>query len=129
MSREKSRLTGELDSHKKRLSEEEAKCQQEFECGIAELPALIENFKTEAETSLSNAEYILGLREDAPPAQEVELPPPEDITMVAKTGGNLAGINRAMVQEAVSESQKAKGGFKKPVARVTKISADEDGLM
>jgi hypothetical protein len=105
LSREKSQLTGELDSHKKRLSEEEAKCQQEFECGIAELPALIENFKTEAETSLSNAEYILGLREDAPVQAEPEPEP------------------------APAPAPVAKGGFKKPVARVTKISADEDGLM
>ena len=105
MSREKSRLTGELDSHKKRLSEEEAKCQQEFECGISELPVLIENFKTEAENSLSNAEYILGLREDAPAQAEPEPEP------------------------APAPAPAAKGGFKKPVARVTKIAADEDGLM
>ena len=66
LSQEKSRLTGELDSYRKRLSEEEEKCTKEFECGVAELPVLIADFKTEAENSLAKAEYILGLRTDEP---------------------------------------------------------------
>lgn len=98
-------MTGELDSHRKRLSEEEAKCQQEFECGIAELPALIENFKTEAETSLANAEYILGLRDDAPAQAE---PEPEPV-VVAPAPASVAK------------------GIRKPVA--AKVHQDEDGLM
>jgi hypothetical protein len=62
-----------LDSHRKRLSEEEQKCQTQFECSITELPSLIENFKTEAETTLAKAECILGLREEEQPV--VEEPP------------------------------------------------------
>lgn len=63
-------MTGELDSHRKRLSEEEQKCQTQFECSITELPSLIENFKTEAETTLAKAECILGLREEEIPASQ-----------------------------------------------------------
>ena len=74
-------MTGELDSQRKRLTEEEAKCQTEFECGIQELPNLIEGFKTEAENSLANAEVILGLREgevpnEAPVEEEAPAPAP-----------------------------------------------------
>jgi predicted nucleic acid-binding Zn-ribbon protein len=62
LSKEKSRLTGELDSHKKRLSEIEKKVKDEFQCGIDQLPALITEFGNEAEKSLCEAEVILGLR-------------------------------------------------------------------
>jgi len=56
-------LTGELDSHKKRLSELEKKCKAEFDCKIDELPAIITSFETEAQRTKEEAEVILGLRE------------------------------------------------------------------
>ena len=63
LSREKSRLTGELDSHKKRLAELESKCKSEFDCTIEELPGIAENLKTQAQEYIAQAEVILGLKE------------------------------------------------------------------
>lgn len=66
VSRENSRLTGELDSQRKRLNEEAAKCQKDFNCQKKELPSLITSLKETAEKQMATAEYVLGLREDAP---------------------------------------------------------------
>ncbi len=85
LSKEKSRLEGELDSHRKRLVEEEEKCLKEFECGVGELPALIDSFKAEAENNLAKAEVILGLREEEVvpvyKQPEVEIPIPARLTV------------------------------------------------
>lgn len=62
LSKEKSRLTGELDSQKKRLAEIEKKCKDEFDCEIDALPALITELESESEKSLAESEVILGLR-------------------------------------------------------------------
>ena len=62
LSKEKSRLTGELDSHKKRLEEIEKRCKDEFSCEIDQLPEMIVAMESEAEKSLLEAEVILGLR-------------------------------------------------------------------
>jgi chaperonin cofactor prefoldin len=63
LAREKSRITGELGGLQKQLQDLEAKCKTDFDCKIAELPALIQQLKTEAEGALNNAEVILGMRE------------------------------------------------------------------
>jgi len=64
LSREKSRLMGELDSMRKRLAEEEEKCKKDFNCDVKELPEIINKLKSEAESCLSKAECMLGLRDD-----------------------------------------------------------------
>ena len=63
LSREKSRLTGELDSHKKRLAELEKKCKAEFDCTIEELPNVAAGLESQAAEFIAEAEAILGLRE------------------------------------------------------------------
>lgn len=59
--REKSRLSGELDAANRRCEELEKKCSEEFECGSAELPALIVQMREAAEKSVAEAESVLGL--------------------------------------------------------------------
>jgi len=63
LAREKSRITGELGGLQKQLQDLEAKCKTDFDCKMSELPALIQQLKTEAEDALVNAEVILGMRE------------------------------------------------------------------
>lgn len=63
LSREKSRLSGELGALKAQVEEQEKTCKAEYGCSIAELPALIEKMKKEAERAITNAEILLGLRE------------------------------------------------------------------
>jgi len=72
MSREKSRITGELGALKKRLDEMEAKCRKDFDCGVEELPALITQFKAEAKKAISNAEAILESKSGTPIVEEEE---------------------------------------------------------
>ena len=55
-------MTGELDSHKKRLAELETKCKSEFDCTIEELPDIAEGLKAEAQKFIVEAENILDLR-------------------------------------------------------------------
>jgi predicted nucleic acid-binding Zn-ribbon protein len=62
LSREKSRLSGELGALEKQKKDLEDKCVQEFDCDISELPEMIDAFMTEAEVALNNAEVILGLK-------------------------------------------------------------------
>ena len=50
----------------------ETKCKADFDCTIAELPGFIAQLKTEAETALSNAEIILGLKQGTVQEQEQE---------------------------------------------------------
>ena len=90
-SKEKSRMAGELDSQRKRLSEEEEKCQTEFNCKIDELPSIIEQLQVESETALSNAEIILGLKEgevqqEVPVEEPVEEVPPAIVQKAAPAG-------------------------------------------
>jgi len=61
LTKERSRLAGELGAVQKRLAELEAKCKAEFECSVEELPALVEQMKAEAEEALVKAEDILGI--------------------------------------------------------------------
>ena len=61
--REKSRISGELGTHKKRQQELSKKCKDEFECDIDELPKLVEGLNKQAEESLQQAEIVLGMRE------------------------------------------------------------------
>jgi hypothetical protein len=100
-------LTGELDSQRKRLSEEETKCQADFECGIGELPNIIEGFQTESENALVRAEVTLGLRE---PTEEVpeEAPAP-------------------VVQKAPQPTSQAKAPIRK--VKMPSRAADDDGLL
>ena len=63
LSREKSRITGELGALQNQLKDLETKCKADFDCTISELPEFIITLKTEAETALSNAEVILGLKQ------------------------------------------------------------------
>ena len=79
LSREKSRITGELGALQNQLKDLETKCKADFDCTIAELPGFIAQLKTEAETALSNAEIILGLKqgtvqEQEPVKEPVEVP-------------------------------------------------------
>jgi hypothetical protein len=105
-------LTGELDSQRKRLSEEETKCQADFECGINELPDIIVGFKDESEGALVRAEITLGLREGEMPAE-------------------------APVEEVVEEEAPAPVVKKQPQptpnpvrkVRMPVKTADEDGLL
>ena len=64
-SSKKSRLTGELETHRKRLTELEERSKTEFECTVEDLPEVIAGFKNEAEKALQQAEVTLGLREAA----------------------------------------------------------------
>lgn len=64
--KEKSRLSGELDAANRRHDELEAKCKADFDCESVELPSLVEQMKTEAESKAVEAEVVLGLREVAP---------------------------------------------------------------
>jgi hypothetical protein len=66
---------GERDSLQKRIAEEAEKCVKTFDCEVAELPALIQNFKTEADKQIAKVEYALGLRADAPAEEAVEPEP------------------------------------------------------
>lgn len=61
--REKSRISGELGSHKKRQGELAKKCKDEFDCKVEELPELVKDLEEQAEKSLQQAEVVLGLRE------------------------------------------------------------------
>ena len=63
LSREKSRITGELGALQNQLQELGSKCKNDFDCNIEELPEFITQLKIEAEKSLSNAEIILGLKQ------------------------------------------------------------------
>jgi predicted nuclease with TOPRIM domain len=63
LTKERSRIAGELGAVQKRLEELEKKCQAEFECKVDELPALVAQMEDEAEKALSQAEQILGLVE------------------------------------------------------------------
>ena len=59
ISQRRQRVSGELDGHRKRLTELEKKCRDDFECEITELPGLIQTLDAEAEKSISEAERIL----------------------------------------------------------------------
>lgn len=63
LSREKSRLTGELGALQTQLRDLESRCQVDFACTIADLPGFITQLETEAETAQVNAEIILGMRD------------------------------------------------------------------
>jgi len=67
-------MMGERDSLQKRIAEEAEKCVKTFECEVAELPALIQNFKAEADKQIAKVEYALGLREDAPVEEAAPAP-------------------------------------------------------
>jgi len=61
--REKSRIAGELGTHKKRQGELQDKCKEEFDCKVEELPSLVKDLNEQAEKSLQQAEVVLGIRE------------------------------------------------------------------
>lgn len=114
LSKEKSRLTGELDTYRKRLAEEEQKCLKEFECSIEELPELIDSFKTEAENNLAKAEFILGLRTDNP---EVESPAVKQVESKTITPTPVTSTLVTPIRKVVMP--------KKPI---TTVSSDDDGI-
>ena len=77
LAREKSRITGELGALQNQLKDLETKCKTDFDCTIGDLPEFISQLKTEAETALSNAEIILGLKQGTvqkPVSQTVDAP-------------------------------------------------------
>lgn len=82
-SREKSRLTGEKGALQNQRQEFETKCQTDFTCTIDELPALVQQVKSEAETALCNSEVILGIREGtvtpAPVVAKKAIPVPQPV--------------------------------------------------
>ena len=61
--REKSRISGELGSHKKRQEELSEKCKKDFDCKVDELPGLVKDLEEQAEKSLEQAEIVLGIKE------------------------------------------------------------------
>jgi len=59
--KEKSRITGELDTHKATLGKIKQDAKTQFDSELDELPDLIEGLGKEAEVSLAKAEKILGI--------------------------------------------------------------------
>jgi predicted nucleic acid-binding Zn-ribbon protein len=57
---EKSRLTGELETHEKRLKELEDECKKKFSVSVSALPGKAAALKKEAEELISKAEGLLG---------------------------------------------------------------------
>jgi len=79
LSREKSRITGELGALQNQMKDLETKCKTDFDCTINDLPAFITRLKDESGIALTNAEIILGMREGTvvvPKPQEVSTPIP-----------------------------------------------------
>ena len=56
-----SRLTGEMNTLRKRMDEIGEKCQAEFECGIDQIPDLVQKLNEEADTRTASAEQTLGV--------------------------------------------------------------------
>jgi predicted nucleic acid-binding Zn-ribbon protein len=67
VSRQKSRVSGELDAARRRYAETEKKCKETFDCLPVELPEIREQMAAEGRRLVEEAEAIL-----AGPAQEVE---------------------------------------------------------
>lgn len=63
LSKESSRIAGELDALKKRCAELEKRCKDEFGCSSAELPGVVKQMREVAEAAVVNAEVGLGMRE------------------------------------------------------------------
>ena len=63
LTKERSRIAGELGAVQKRLGELEAKCKADFDCSVEELPDLVSRMEAEAEQALAQAEGVLGMRE------------------------------------------------------------------
>jgi chromosome segregation ATPase len=64
MKTKKSRLSGELETHEKRLEELEGECVEKFGISVEELPEKIESLRKEAKELLSQAEAILGVQNE-----------------------------------------------------------------
>jgi len=64
MRAEKSRLTGELETHEKRLHELEDECKKKFSVAIKDLPAKVVALKAEAEQLIQDAEALLSGEDD-----------------------------------------------------------------
>ena len=56
---EKQRLEGRIEAQTKALADLDKQCQDQFKCGLDDLPKLAEDLEAEAETSLKEAERIL----------------------------------------------------------------------
>lgn len=63
LSRESSRVSGELDALKKRCGEVEVRCKAEFGCSSAELPLMVKQMREVAEAAVAGAEVGLGMKE------------------------------------------------------------------
>lgn len=72
-SRERSRITGELDAAKRQYEETEKKCKETFDCTPAELPAIREQMTEEGRRLVEEAEAILS-GTVAPAAENEEIP-------------------------------------------------------
>ena len=103
--REKSRISGELTTHKKRQEELAQKCKAEFECEVDELPKLASELREHAEDSLKEAEVVLGLREGEVKKVENKKPEPEP--------EKKSEPEKSEVEQALDEE----------------LDEDEDGLM
>ena len=57
--RKKERLSGQLETCRKRVDELEKRCREEFECEPSELPKMIDDLNKEAEEAVSKAERLL----------------------------------------------------------------------
>ena len=71
VSTKRSRLSGEIDSHKTRAGELEQRCKTDYGCDIKDLPTLIADLDKEATRSIEEAERIL-----ATPAGKATAPVP-----------------------------------------------------
>ena len=76
VSREKSRISGELDAARRRYEETERKCKETFDCAPSELPAIREQMTEEGRKLVEEAEAVLA--GNAEQAIEVQEEIPED---------------------------------------------------
>lgn len=65
----KNRLEGEVETHRRRMGEIEAKCREEYDCEVGQLPGMIEGLEREAEQAVAKAEELLNGRDDASSGQ------------------------------------------------------------
>jgi len=64
ISRQKERLTGQVEEMKKRVDELEAKSRDEFNCEVSEIPDLVEELDAEATEAIKKAEGLLGIESE-----------------------------------------------------------------
>ena len=91
LTKEKSRIAGEIGALEKQLLEIETKCKTDFGCDVLGLPVLITELREESEAEIVEAEIILGLRE-----KPIEIPEKTVVSNEAKQdNAESAGSKKA----------------------------------